>query len=82
MKIGELQKAEEVFNKLLEGEMKLAHGDHSALGWEAQECWIDAHFRLVKACKESGDLERANSIQAQLLEIWKEADDDLTKNFN
>ena len=49
----------------------------SALGWEAQESWIQAHLYLIEAYTETGNLEKASSIQAQLLEIWKEADDDL-----
>ncbi|MEA3479269.1 MAG: tetratricopeptide repeat protein [Bacteroidota bacterium] len=53
--------------------------DKSALGWEAQECWLDAHFYLIKAYQKTGDVERANNAQKQIMKIWKEADEDLPR---
>ena len=48
-----------------------------ALGYEAQECWIDSHVCLMNAYAEAGDLEKARAMQKQFLEIRKEADEDL-----
>ena len=71
MVVGNWEKAIATCEKMIVGK--------TALGWEAQECWVDAHFNLIKAYKEAGDLEKANHMLVQLLEIWKEADEELPK---
>jgi len=50
---------------------------YSSLGWEAQECWIRAHFSLGKTYEESNNQEQALNYYRQFLEIWKDADEDL-----
>jgi len=53
--------------------------DKTAFGWESQESWMQAHFHLFKAYNENGDLEKANAMGMQILDIWKEADEDLPR---
>lgn len=51
--------------------------DKRALGWEAQECWVEAHFRLVKAYKAANEPEKALAMQSMIRDQWAHADDDL-----
>ena len=53
--------------------------DKNAFGWESQESWMQAHFYLFKAYNENGDLEKANAMGMQILDIWNEADEDLPR---
>jgi tetratricopeptide (TPR) repeat protein len=69
MMMGNWEKAIVICEKII--------ADRSTLGWEAQESWIQAHYYLHKAYEVTGDLEKANSIGGKILEIWKEADEDL-----
>lgn len=52
----------------------------SALGWEAQECWLQAHLYLVEAYREEGHLDKSESVLARIQEIWKEGDAGLMEN--
>jgi len=51
--------------------------DYRALGWEGQECWIQAHLYLARAYEEVGNNSGAIDYYTRLLEIWKEADSDM-----
>ncbi|UCG88555.1 MAG: tetratricopeptide repeat protein, partial [Gemmatimonadota bacterium] len=47
------------------------------LGWEAQEPWVLAHYRLGIVLHEMGEAERARSYLERFLELWGSGDDDL-----
>jgi tetratricopeptide (TPR) repeat protein len=49
----------------------------NSLGWEAQEYWIQAHYKLGKICEKKGSLEQAIKCYQDFLNIWKDADKDL-----
>lgn len=49
----------------------------SCLGWEPQQPWIAAHYRLAKAYLSRGEKEKAKKLTATLLGLWKEADAEL-----
>jgi tetratricopeptide (TPR) repeat protein len=51
--------------------------DRNSLGWEAQECWVQAHLNLGIAYEEMDNAEEAIYYYRQFLELWKEADEDL-----
>ena len=51
--------------------------NHPTLGWEGQECWIQAHLQLGKAFEETGNKADAIKYYSRLLELWKDADPDL-----
>ncbi len=51
--------------------------EKGSLGWEPQECWIRAHFNLGIAYEKLGNDEEAIKFYKHLLELWKEADEDL-----
>jgi tetratricopeptide (TPR) repeat protein len=44
------------------------------LGWEAQDCWILAHYQLGKIYEEKGDVEKAIQYYQKFLSLWKDAD--------
>jgi tetratricopeptide (TPR) repeat protein len=48
-----------------------------SLGWEAQECWIQAHYLLGKIFEEKGDVEKAIQYFQRFFDIWKDADPDI-----
>ena len=47
------------------------------IGWEAQEDWIQAHYHLGRIHEEKGEREKAIRYYQELIDIWKEADDDI-----
>jgi len=49
----------------------------NSLGWESQECWVQAHMNLGIAYEELENVEKAIYYYQQFIEIWKEADEDL-----
>jgi len=49
----------------------------SFFGWEAQECWVQAHLNLGIAYEEMDNAEEAIYYYRQFVELWKEADEDL-----
>ncbi|MCK4749026.1 MAG: tetratricopeptide repeat protein, partial [Bacteroidales bacterium] len=51
--------------------------DRDALGWEGQECWVQALLNLGIVYEEMDNNEKATYYYQQFLEIWKEADADL-----
>lgn len=75
MEVGNWEKAIAMCEKMIDTK--------SALGWEAQECWLRAHLYLVDAYSEAGDLEKSNTIRTEIMQIWKDADAELIeKEFN
>jgi tetratricopeptide (TPR) repeat protein len=48
-----------------------------ALGWEAQEYWVRAHYNLGKLYEEKGDILQAADFYERFLNIWQDADDDI-----
>lgn len=46
-------------------------------GWEAQEYWIQSHYRLGKIYDKKDDVEKAIQYYQRFLDIWKEADPDI-----
>ena len=50
---------------------------YRSLGWEAQECWVQAHLNLGIAYEEMDNAEEAIYYYRQFVELWKEADEDL-----
>jgi len=49
----------------------------AALGWEAQEGWILAHYELGKLYQERGDTAKAVDYYDRFLTIWNDGDADL-----
>jgi len=47
------------------------------LGWESQESWVLAHYRLGVVLQEMGETEQARTYLDQFLELWGSGDDDL-----
>jgi tetratricopeptide (TPR) repeat protein len=56
---------------------KLVAMPSQALGWEAQEPWIEAHAALARAYLERGDRVRAAKVAGSLANRWQNADSDL-----
>lgn len=58
--------------------------ESSALGWEAQEYWIQAHYNLGVLYEKIGRNSKAVESYKKLLDIWKDADSNipLLKNCN
>ena len=52
-------------------------GKKHTLGWEGQDCWIMAHYRLGKLYEKKGNNEQALKYYQDFLNIWKDADEDL-----
>jgi hypothetical protein len=48
-----------------------------ATGFEPQQAWLDGHVRLAEIYASAGDAAKAQATLAPLLELWKEADEDL-----
>jgi tetratricopeptide (TPR) repeat protein len=49
----------------------------NSLGWEPQEYWIQAHYKLGKIYEKRGNYEQAIKYYQDFLSIWKDADDNL-----
>jgi tetratricopeptide (TPR) repeat protein len=47
------------------------------IGWEAQEPWAQAHYRLGNIYQQLGDTGNALKYYRALQEIWRDGDDDL-----
>lgn len=47
------------------------------LGWEPQQDWLAAHYRLAKIYAARGDKDKAAALLSKLLTLWKEADADV-----
>jgi len=49
----------------------------SPLGWEAQQDWLTAHYRLAALYASRGDAPKARDLLKRLLDLWRDADPDL-----
>jgi hypothetical protein len=56
---------------------KLVAMPSQALGWEAQEWWLEAHAALARAYLERGDRARASKVARELAGRLRNADGDL-----
>jgi len=65
---GDLDRSAEIYGEII---------SEKDLGWEAQECWLDAFCQLGKIYEKRGDDENAKRCYEQLLQIWHDADSDL-----
>jgi len=52
--------------------------DERALGWERQQQIFQAHYMLARDYQQKGDRARAMREVSQLLDLWKNADSNLT----
>ena len=48
-----------------------------SIGWESQECWVQAHLSLAKVHEDMGNTEQAIHWYQRFLAIWIDADEDL-----
>jgi tetratricopeptide (TPR) repeat protein/tRNA A-37 threonylcarbamoyl transferase component Bud32 len=64
-KKGDMDKAIEKYEHLT---------SNPSLGWEAQECWIQAHFQLGKIYEKKGETTKSLEYYRRFLDIWKDAD--------
>jgi tetratricopeptide (TPR) repeat protein len=48
--------------------------DTDAFGWEPQQDWLDAHYRLAALYAKRGDTDRARTLLDRFLTLWKDAD--------
>lgn len=67
-KNGDLDPAIAEYREIIETEI---------LGWEGQEGWLRAHAQLGEIYEDLGDTENASRYYEKLLDIWKDADEDL-----
>jgi len=51
--------------------------DQVPLGSEGQESWVLAHYELGKIYQELGDTAKARQSYGELLDLWKDGDEDL-----
>jgi tetratricopeptide (TPR) repeat protein len=51
--------------------------DHIDLGWEAQACWVLAHYHLGKIYTEQDEIEEALNHLERFVALWKDGDQDL-----
>jgi len=52
-------------------------GPYYSLGWEAQECCVEAYYNLAKISEEMGNNEQAIKYYRHFVDIWKNADEDI-----
>ncbi len=67
-KSGNLNQAASLYKELIESKL---------IGFEGQECWLQAFIQLGKIYEEQGEAELAIRYYEQLLDLWKDADEDL-----
>jgi serine/threonine-protein kinase len=65
---GDLERAEEEYLTLI---------SRLDLGWEAQEPWAQAHYRLGNIYQQLGDTGNALKYYRALVEVWEDGDDDI-----
>ena len=66
-KSGQLGKAISVYEDIL--------GPYYSLGWEAQECCVEAYYSLAKISEEMGNNEQAIKYYRHFVDIWENADE-------
>jgi serine/threonine protein kinase/tetratricopeptide (TPR) repeat protein len=69
-KSGNVDKAIEKYKDFLETDV---------LGYEGQELWILAHYQLGRLYEQKGESAEAVKYYERFLDIWKDADPDLTE---
>lgn len=47
------------------------------LGWESQDCWVQAHYQLGKIYTENEEPEKALRHLERFVELWKDGEPDL-----
>jgi tetratricopeptide (TPR) repeat protein len=52
-------------------------GEEYSLGWEAQQCCVEAFYKLARIYEEMGNSEQASKYYARLLDLWENADEDI-----
>jgi tetratricopeptide (TPR) repeat protein len=67
--LGQLEKAISVYEDMI--------GPHYILGWEAQECVVEAYYNLARINEEMGNQVEAEKYYRQFTDIWKNADEDI-----
>jgi tetratricopeptide (TPR) repeat protein len=67
--LGQMEKAMSVYEDMI--------GPHYILGWEAQECVVEAYYNLARINEEIGNQEKAEKYYSQFVDIWKNADEDI-----
>ena len=56
---------------------KYIDGPPTPLGYELQQDWLEAHYRLAEAYLSSGQKDRAAPLLQELTELWKDGDPEL-----
>ncbi len=51
--------------------------DRIDLGWEAQDCWVLAHYHLGKIYAEKKEIEKALSHLEHFVNLWRDGNQDL-----
>jgi len=57
--------------------LKTFNDGREALGWEPQQDWINSFVRLARLERSLGKKDDANALLSQLLDLWKDADQDI-----
>ncbi|MBN1387064.1 MAG: tetratricopeptide repeat protein [Bacteroidales bacterium] len=52
-------------------------GPYYDLGWEAQQCTLEAFYNMARIYEELGNKEQAEKYYRQFVDIWKNADEDI-----
>ncbi len=68
-KLGQMEEAISTYEDMI--------GPHYTLGWEAQECVVEAYYNLARIYEELGNQEQAEKYYSQFIDIWKNADEDI-----
>jgi len=66
---GKLEKAIPVYEEVI--------GPEYSLGWEAQQCCVEAFYKLARIYEEMGNSEQASKYYSNLLDLWENADQDI-----
>lgn len=66
---GQLDKAISVYEDMI--------GPKYILGWEAQECIVEAYYNLARIHEELGNKDQAEKYYNQFIDIWIDADVDI-----
>jgi DNA-binding winged helix-turn-helix (wHTH) protein/tetratricopeptide (TPR) repeat protein len=57
---------------------RLLNQEHDSIAWEPQQPWLAAHCALAADYLAKGDREKAKQTLGQFLNLWKDADPDLS----
>lgn len=67
--LGQLEEAISIYEEMI--------GPHYVLGWEAQECIVEAYYNLARIHEEMGNQDQAEKYYSQFIDIWINADVDI-----